>query len=107
MNRRSMFKAAIGVCATLLLPWRKATAIEHVRPIIPHNKEFESILCVGRRQLLHVRQAGMKPVAMRLGRRERKILCEGGLSRGCENPVNFARVPIEWTDNECEMTIVN
>ncbi len=103
MNRRSIFKAAVGVCAAMFIPLRKSHADPGCNGVIQKVKPFDAILRLGRQQLRHTRQTGQEPVAMRLGKRERRII-----QRDCEfaNPVNFAQVPIQWTDNECEIAVV-
>ena len=102
MNRRTVFNAVVGVCATMFIPLRKSRAGSDCNSVIQKVEPFDAILRLGRQQLRHTRQAGLKPVAMRLGKRERRII-----HRDCEfaNPVNFAGVPIQWTDNECEIAV--
>lgn len=123
MNRRSIFKAVAGVCAAVLFPWRKASGRGNDGTLtngptwrkaaaaetpLGQVDPFNDLLRVGRRQIRHVRQVGMEPVAMRLGRREREIICSGfqRLYPGVSDPTHFASLPIHWTDNECEIRVV-
>lgn len=116
MKRRSMFKALVSAGLAAFVPWRKSHAdLKYVALPVYKSKfdpKFDAILRLGRTQLGHARQTGQKPVAMRLGKRERRIAQEGSrtasriLDKPHANPTTFAGLPIQWTDNECEMTVV-
>ncbi len=126
MNRRSTLRAAVGACAALLFPWKKSHASpagniiqdmiqKRAKLEVSRLKEpFNIILCLGRKQLWHIKKTmGQKPIAMRLGKRERQVIIEGSneanrcLGEKFNKPItHFAGIPIQWTDNECEMTVV-
>ena len=107
MNRRTMLGAALVGCVAPLVPERKSPASPPTIRVRRRSDPYNDLCMVARRQIFHVRQAGMTPTAIRFGRREREVFDDNSvfINAWSSDVWTFAGIPIHWTDNECEIAV--